>query len=323
MRNSIHILLLLLLAGCTRERWIAECAGHANCTVRFTLVDEHGADIFDDEVQCVDLFVYDAVGTTVVHSSIGQAELRRFAGKRMQLPAGDYTVLAWGNALRSTVEDERDGDPEDRDHTRVTIAVPTPEGDLDDGDPLYYAPRDRHRLNMTVRPDSDVEVVAEMRHAHVKLDVTIEGWENLPLDPNAQRNMPAVNPFRVVAPAIAPGAPHVTVTDLVSHYDFAMRGFGGPVSYGAYAQRQEGCYKRRFNIPIFDRSTPTRIIVSDNYGRPVYPDIAVSRLVPPEVDLDTVRRLPVTVRFYKVDDNVAVDVIVNVPEWNETSVTPE
>ncbi len=309
MRHTIRysyilFIISLLVTGCINEDW-ENCPPKTNTTVYFSLEDYAGNDIFPAVVECAELFVYDGEGMLVSRSRISGAELNAFAGKRLRLDPGTYTLVVWANAVRSQIVVNENIHWSNTTHNHAMTAVPV-DGTLDNGDPLYYAPMDKETpLTVVVPEQGETEVAVELRHAHVKLDITVEGYD-------------------LVSRGDATGPLRVEVTDLTSRYGFDMNAHGERVSYRSnapYTDSGKG-HNRMFNIPVFDIDTPTRIVITDSDGGSVHPDILLSELLNEKIDVEKLRYLPVVVRFYEGDDTIQVDITVDLPGWGEGVVTP-
>ncbi len=309
MRQTIkysYLLLIisLLVAGCNIKEDFTICPPKPNTTVCFRLEDYAANEIFQPTMECAELFVYDGDGMMVSRSRISKAELNAFAGKRLRLDPGTYTVAVWANAVRSQIVVNENIHWSNSTHNHVMTAVPVG-GALDDGDPLYYAPMDNGApLTVVVPEQGEAEVTIELRHAHVKLDITVEG-------------------YGLVSRGDATGPLRMEVTDLTSRYGFDMNAHGERISYHGYAHYDDSAdgHNRMFNIPVFDRDTPTRIVITDSDGEPVHPAIQLSELLGDKIDVKKLRYLPITVRFYE-DAGIQVAITVDLPGWSEGVVTP-
>ena len=298
----LYILLItsLLVTGCVRDN-LQDCLPVHNTTVYFSLEDYSGNDMFSSAVECAELFVYNEEGLIVSRSHISKAELNAFSGKRLWLAPGIYNVVVWANAIRSQIVVNENVHWSNRTHNHAMTAVPVA-GAIDDGDPLYYAPKDNGApLTVVVPQQGEAEVTVELRHAHVKLDITVEG-------------------YGLVSRSDATGPLGIEVTDLTSRYSFNMDAHGERISYHGHAHYADsaGGHNRMFNIPLFDRDSATRIVITDGDGGSIHPAIGLSELLGDKIDLEKLRYLPIIVRFYEG----GVEITVDLPEWGEGVVTP-
>lgn len=294
----------LLAMGCIKDD-LADCPPKYNTTVYFRLQDYSDDDIFPAAVEHAELFVYDDAGMMVSRSYISKVELDASVGKRLCLDPGTYTVVVWANVTRSQIVVNDNMHWSDRIHNHAMTAVPV-NGALDNGDPLYYAPKDKDTpLTVVVPEQGETEVIIELRHAHVKLDITVEGYGLV-----SRSN--AVNPL------------WIEVTDLTSRYCFAMNAHGDRISYRGQASYTDSGdeHKRMFNIPVFDVDTPTQILITDSDGELIHPAIQLSELLSDNIDVENLRYMPVIVRFYENNGTIQVEMTVNLPGWDEGVVTP-
>ena len=92
-----------LSAGCINED-MSDCPPPFNAELTFSyLGDGQDAAMFSRVIDGVTLFVFDrAGGQNVLQKTIGKADLNRFQGTQLYLPAGDYRIVCWGNAFDDT-----------------------------------------------------------------------------------------------------------------------------------------------------------------------------------------------------------------------------
>ncbi len=114
-----------LLSGCVKESF-KDCVSTVTLQFSYTLnLDD--TDKFDQQVSYVDLFIYNEQGTIfrrqrvqVANMTIGPGGIRQTT---LQLPKGEYTVVAWGNL------DDNDYDTwsyENLSQMRVDLALDIP-----------------------------------------------------------------------------------------------------------------------------------------------------------------------------------------------------
>ena len=269
-----------------------------NTTLYFSLMDKDKNNVFAATVNHVDLFIYDAEGRRVIPLS----EVNIPAGKRLRLDPGDYTVVAWANATPNRT----------RFFTNEHIHwlnssnnyLLTAEGVAEDGDPLYYAPKAKERrLAITVPPQGETEATAEFRHAHVKIEVTVEGYDH--------RSVGAV-----------PDPLKMELTDITSRYSFGMEAHGNKVSYIRYAPNtdtEKRIFNTLFHVPLFKHNTATHIVVTNNVGEPIVSPVSLKEILGGRIEIEKLTYIPVKITF---DDHLRVTVSVNLPEWSENMIEP-
>ena len=286
----IFILVALLPAGCIDSQ-LEICPPLMNTTLYFSLKDKDNNDVFSATVDHVDLFVYDAMGRKI--TPLGEEGIR--GGKRLRLEPGTYSVVAWANATPL--------------HTRIVTQesahwlnssenyLLTANGTVEDGDPLYYAPLEKGKsLTLTVPLQGEVEATVPFTHAHVQIEVTVEGIEADLLK--------------------------MELTEITSRYSFGLEAHGNRVSYIRNVH-PTGSDKKRFNtsfhVPLFDAATPTQLLVNQDDGGLIVPSISIRELLGNKIDIEKLTHLPIRITF---DDQLRVAIYVDLPEWGEDMVKP-
>jgi len=304
--RRLWLLLPLLMAGCTKQD-ATPCPPKTNTTIYFNLIDVAERDVFSALVDQVDLFVYDANGRQVSRTAVPKGELSQFAGKRLKLNPGQYTVVAWANAASPLTHYVTAENSSYLDNAQNYLQTAATRADVaENGDPLYYAPKGKGaHLTVTVPETGQAQATAEMRPAHVKLEVTVTGY-----DPKAhgQSNLLTME-----------------VTDLTSRYGFGMNAYGEKVSYVqqvSNAQSVEKAFVAMFNIPVFDRNTGTEIRITEGSGKMILPAISLKEILGDKINLETLWHLPIKVAFTEENGLLSVSVKVDLPEWGEGDVRP-
>jgi len=277
-----------------------------NVTVYFTLKDKANNEIFADVVSYVELFVYDNNGLMVSRTAINGKELSVFAGKRLWLEPGTYTFIAGANMNSHSVLITDEKRPYfDIEHNYLISGVVV-NGVVENSDPLYYAPKGRKTpLMVTVPENGSTEITAEFRHAHVKLDVTVQGYNHV--------TRAAVDPLRI------------ELTDITSRYCFNMGVHGEKVNYVQYAPNIdpiEKVFTTSFNVPVFDRETTTQIRIFNNAGQLIVSPISLVELLDDRIDIEELTHLPIRIVFKEENGVFKTIIMVDLPEWGEDEVKP-
>jgi len=308
--NPLKLLALffaLFATGCIKNDF-ANCPPKANTTLYFTLTDRENNPLFPAFIHHVELFIYDGNGHQAGRSTVSGKELNLFAGKRLWLAPGTYTVVAWANTTdaRSQIMEDANRHYLDRTHNFLIHAVATNDV-IENGDPLYYAPATGNTpLTVTVPAKGNVEATAEFRRAHIKMDVTIEGY-----DPISTRD--TTLPLKV------------EITDLTSRYSFGMEAHGDRVSYVQYASLRDSdrkIFTVSFNIPILDSSSTTQICVTNHAGRLILAPISLREILGDRIKIEEVVHLPVRIKFTQENGLIQAAVTVDLPQWGEGVVKP-
>ncbi|GAB6010399.1 FimB/Mfa2 family fimbrial subunit, partial [Dysgonomonas reticulitermitis] len=206
-----HISLLLffvyVLAGCIDEDldYCPEITEN-NLILKFVHTDGAGADIFPGNIHRTEVFVFDVNGYFVQHQSVEKEALSVFAGTELNLAAGTYRIVCWGNAYDKTTLDNLSAGSLFSD-AFAGFGIPDASGIATGGDPLYYAPRalsPSQSFIVTV-PEQGVETaVVDFCSAHIKIEIYIKG-------------------FGDISDQGEPLLPLVELTDLSAGYDFDMQ----------------------------------------------------------------------------------------------------
>ena len=296
----IHLLFVATLlwpAGCVQSQW-EPCTPKMNTTIHFSLMDKEDNDVFLATVYRVDLFLFDASGRLVTP----QSEENLPGKKRLQLDPGTYSVVAWANAtpLYTRFVTQAHTHWLDMSNNYVLTAM----GTAEDGDPLYYAPTATERLlTITVPPQGQIETTAEFRHAHVKVEVTVEGYDH----PSTHAS---TDPLRM------------ELTEITSRYGFGMDPHGNRVSYIRHAHPidpQKKIFNTLFHVPVFDHATPVKLLIAHENGHAIIPPISIRELLDNKIEIEKLTYLPIRVTF---DDQLQVAISVDLPEWGEHMVKP-
>ena len=93
-RITLLLSCVVLLSACIAES--RYCPMDREIVLKFEYV-YNGYDVFDTQVQNVDLFVFNSSNLLVHRETINAAQLNAFAGTTLTLAPGDYRIVAWGN----------------------------------------------------------------------------------------------------------------------------------------------------------------------------------------------------------------------------------
>ena len=309
-KNQLLAMILILSAvGCTEED-MSECSKKVkeNTIVHFSLKDQANNQIFTTIVGNVMLFVYDTDGNLVTQKAVSKSELNIFSGTRLQLEPGAYKMSAWANYSSQYTNFHIDGGKPcfDLDHNYLINAVPE-NGVIADGDPLYHAPKTKGDMfPVTVPAEGEVEVIAEFRNAHIKMEITVEGY--------------GVVPTRIAGDPLT-----IEITNITSRYCLGMIPFGEKVSYIGQAPNVDfdtKIFRILFHVPLFDRSTDTEILISNSAGRLIIVPIVLRELLGDKIELDEILHLPIKIVFTEENGLLQGTVVVDLPEWGEGDVEP-
>lgn len=303
-RFATLLIISLLLAGCIDED-IERCGGdvYPNTTIYFSLKDRFENEIFDSKIFNVSLFIYDESNHLVAGYDVSTEELRELRGRKVGLEPGKYRALAWANTSKQNCEIFVDGgsDYHDPEKNYILNAVKCPEGYFRTSDPLFYSPRRRGMpLEFVVKKGEKQEVMAEFRCAHVNVNVRIINYKK------ADTQTESLN---------------VSLTEIASRYSFLLDCYGEKVTYDNPAKLKNsegGEYETNFNIPLFDRSSETMIVLRNGEEQIMEP-VKLVELIGDEIDLATTNYISIVIEF--IGDS-KVKVTIDLPEWEEGEVEP-
>ncbi|MCL2501807.1 MAG: FimB/Mfa2 family fimbrial subunit [Bacteroidales bacterium] len=300
----LSVLLALLVMGCGKD---SGCPLRTNTTIHFTLSDKANNEVFSNVVNHVELFIYDYTGLLVGRSTIPEGELNTFAGKRLWLDVGVYTMVAWANITdsRSQIVENESRHYLDRTNNYIINAI-TSGGVAENGDALYYAPKTKSTpLTVVVPEQGKVEVTAEFRHAHVRLDIRIEGYSH----PSGS----ATDPLKI------------ELTHITSRYSFGMEAHGEKVSYVQYAPNIDAINKvfsTSFNVPVFDKNTTTHICITNKAGQLIIAPVSLMEILGDKIAIDELVHLPIRIVFTEKNGQIVANITVDLPQWDEDIVKP-
>ena len=308
MKKILLAALMPLLAGCIQED-LSNCISKPieNVTIRFNLITQNQ---FIATINRVELFIFNDAGKQVSRHTILQSELAQFAGRRLTLDPGNYTVIAWANASPLHTQFFTNEQAHYDDHAKNYLLTAIAAGGIvEDGDPLYWGPVTKGApFSLTVPVEGYVDVVIRLRNAHVKVEVTVEGYDHL-------SSRTGANPLMI------------ELTQITSRYSLQMEPHGDNVSYLHDAPNIDPVNKifnTTFNVPVFDGNTPTMVRITNSDGVLIVSAISLRELLKDlnKVEIAELAYLPIRVIFTEKDGNLQVTVKVDLPEWGEDIVKP-
>lgn len=309
MRHSKFLALALtalMAVGCFDSK-IDECTLATNLTINFSSKEVDQNEAFLEKINNVELFIYTLNGQMVERHSLTREQLVDFAGVQTLLAPDTYVIVAYANATtaRTVIVTDQLVHYSDRLRNYVLTAA-SRSGITQDGDPLYYSPRLADFPKRVVVPaEGTATITSEFYHAHIKLEIFVEGYQNA--------TRAASDPITV------------ELAKLTSRYSFMLDPYGDQVSYIKSAPNTDlstNTYRTMFNVPLFDNSAQTQIIIRNKAGQQIVRTIVLTELLGGVIDLTKVEHIPIIIKFSK-DGLSVVDITVNLPEWIEANVIPE
>ena len=203
LSKTLCILISLALpAACINED-MSDCPPPYNTELTFSYSgDRQEPAMFSRMIDGVTLVVFDRVGgERVLDKTVVKADLNRFQGTELYLPAGDYRIVCWGNAFDDT-ELLSGSLSEGRVHAPAYGAG----GRIATNDHLYYGEYD---ITVPTTADASEKVTGDIpfRSAHIDMRIYIKGldrssdpaaWPGLEIGnlmPQYDIRMNAVQPF--------------------------------------------------------------------------------------------------------------------------------
>lgn len=167
-------LLLTLLAGCDFDDYLPEC--DYNARIDFFYTPNGGSNELTRYVQCMTDYVFNDRDTLIaIHHREQQQDLS-YAG--LTLPAGQYSLVSWGNAKEASVVLPAQIGASRLDEMWLSLQNLAADGrSRGNADKLYYA-----HCPFEVRPKGTSHARADVSHAHCRLGITVKWKRNAPLD---------------------------------------------------------------------------------------------------------------------------------------------
>ena len=183
-RITLLLFCVVLLSACIAESF-RYCPMDRNIVLKFEYV-YNGHDVFDTQVQNVDLFVFNSNNLLVHSTTINAAQLNAFAGTTLTLAPGEYRIVAWGNAMpeRTAFGSVNTGDHfNDAYIGRVGVPrsvvardrIPFVQGN---GDRLHFAPGlAQQEFILTVQSD-DLTATLPFARSYIGIEVFVVGFSD-------------------------------------------------------------------------------------------------------------------------------------------------
>lgn len=280
----------LLLGGCSlTERTDLEVAPKPTLTVAYRCLNERGIDVANDEIEGMDIFVFDPAGRFLRRMEADRRAVTDPAGVRLLegVPPGEYTVVAYANADRLVL-------PE---------LVPGESGTYDlivaehDRDTCPDADRLLHSLDrFEVRRGEPTVQRAELSRRYFRVELTITGAEHLGV--TAERI--AVLFTGIPAGVDFEGVPLDERTVFSPRLDRTSQGFAA--SFGVYRFRPKDDV--RMIVRAADE-TVARVDLGEYIARWI-----------PQVDLKNDREVTLPIHI----DITSAGISVSIEDWNGQQV---
>jgi hypothetical protein len=181
MKKNFAIILLLSLFSMLAVSCIREGADlcEAELTLRFHLMDAPDEE-FTEQIQSVDVFLFDAERNFHVHKRIERAELAEFLGTTFLLTPGTYHAVCWANVGDNTMISEMDIEATPENSYTEILSAAT-------GDRLWYAPDKTgkatgdYQIHAAEVPIGKAVHQMTFTRVHRTVQVYIQGYEDTEL----------------------------------------------------------------------------------------------------------------------------------------------
>ena len=294
------LLLITAMSGCIRED-LDDCPTGHNVVLHFNYVYQGSNNLFGQRVENVEIIIFDMDGNFVTSFFSETSDIDE-SGAAFSLPPGTYRIVCWGNIFTHT--DVQEG-------SNITAArvyhTGRSQGEADNGDPLFYAPRIRNLndpdadiLTITVPERGSVEKLIDFTAAHKTVEVVVTGFSD-------NGNI----------------TPQIEFTNQPSAYDFFLRTIPGqPMDYFQDSQvetRAQNMAVATFNLPLFERDNTINIrIIRPSTGAVIH---------------------TISLKQYLIDNNITLThgdwdfisilvvfndlgAVISVKPWDGTNVSP-
>lgn len=296
----ITFFLLLISIGCKpvfEDR--SHCAECGNVVIDFQYLIENNTDLFAENINQVEVAVFDSKGDFVMRKTITKESLDAFQGVRLNLDPGQYRMVCWGNVTEKVIYPDLTGkNIQDILIEHIDLEKKTSEN----GEQLFYAPY----IKDITKPEQDIFTF------NILDDRTVI---------NETLNFTAAYNTLEVYVTHANETPVIEVENLAGKYTFDMLPSFLEMSYRQTPQlintskgEQIGAI---FYIPQFlkDNNILVNIITSNYTWEINLNDFIEANDIATNPTIHNLIRIQVTY----IDGNITV----NVPNWDNKPVTPE
>lgn len=280
------ILLVALTTGCIKED-LDSC----DTNLLFRYFGDGTKDIFPEKIEKVDLYVYSENGALVETIGLDQDDLRRNQGTPLNLPAGKYRVVCWGNTRNDTRIDQA--------MTINTALVAAPhyftKELITTNDSLYIGSRD-----IDIYQDASSTDTVYFSSSHIKMYIELEGLEE-------------------VAQADGTSPIDIEIGNLSPTVNFAKTFSSENVSYRPVVRKEGNTsgYKSRFNVLRFNDKNSIYInLVSKETNKTIYTLNLKDFMQNNHISVDGINEVTVGIRFRFNGTSVTVQ------PWDEEVIKP-
>lgn len=280
------MLLVVLATGCIKED-LDSC----DTSLIFRYFGDGTKDIFPEKIEKVDLYVYSENGALIETIGLNQGDLIRYQGTPLNLPAGKYRVVCWGNTENDTRIDQAMA------LNTALVAAPhyfTREI-ITTNDSLYIGSRD-----IEIFQDASNADTVYFSSSHIKMYLELDGLEDAAWTDGT-------SPIEIEVGNLSP-----TV-------DFAKTFSSENVSYRPITKKEENTpvYKSRFNVLRFNDNNSIYInLVSKKTSKTIYTLNLKDFMKYNQISVDGINEVTIGIRFRFNGTSVTVQ------PWDEEVIKP-
>lgn len=280
------MLLVVLATGCIKED-LDSC----DTNLIFRYFGDGTKDIFPEKIEKVDLYVYSENGALIETIGLDQGDLRRYQGTPLNLPAGKYRVVCWGN----TKNDTRINQAMALNTALVAAPHYFTREIITTNDSLYIGSRD-----IEIFQDASNTDTVYFSSSHIKMYLELDGLEDA-----------------VWTDGTSPI--EIEVGNLSPTVDFAKTFSLENVSYRPIVKKEENTpgYKSRFNVLRFNDKNSIYInLVSKETNKTIYTLNLKDFMQYNQISVDGINEVTIGIRFRFNGTSVTVQ------PWDEEVIKP-
>lgn len=280
------MLLVVLATGCIKED-LDSC----DTNLIFRYFGDGTKDIFPEKIEKVDLYVYSENGALIETIGLNQGDLRRYQGTPLNLPAGKYRVVCWGNTKNDTQIDQ----PMALNTALVAAPHYFTREIITTNDSLYIGSRD-----IEIFQDASNADTVYFSSSHIKMYLELDGLEDAAWTDGT-------SPIEIEVGNLSP-----TV-------DFAKTFSSENVSYRPITKKEEDTpvYKSRFNVLRFNDNNSIYInLVSKKTSKTIYTLNLKDFMKYNQISVDGINEVTIGIRFRFNGTSVTVQ------PWDEEVIKP-
>lgn len=294
------LFLLLMTIGCKPVfEDMSHCAECGNVVIDFQYLIEGSADLFSDNINQVEVAVFDSKGDFVMRKTITKTELNTYQGVRLTLDPGQYRLVCWGNVNEQVIYPDLAG----KNINDVLLNhVDWGKGVSENGAQLFYAPY----IKDITKPELDV--------------FTIRVLDDKSVFSETLNFTAAYNTLEVYVEN-ALGTPTIEVSNLAGKYTFDMLPTLLEMTYQqtshALTTSEGEQLGAVFYIPQFlkDNDIMVTLTIGDSVWEINLNDFLETNKITTNPTVHNLIRIQVSY--------INGEITVTVPHWDNKPVTPE